>query len=661
MLANRILCWLTRTLFLLAAAAVHDASVSIAGAADPRFAISATSVDGAEVVVTEQQAARVTVVAFLGIECPLARSYGTRLAQLASEYAARGVRFVGVDSNQQDSVDDIRAYVKEHPTPIPMIRDEGNVIADRYQATRTPEVFVFDHALALKYQGRIDDQYEPGAARAAATRDDLRQAIEDVLADRPVQVPRTTAVGCLIGRLHRPPANPPATEITFSRQVSRVLQRNCVECHRAGEIGPFPLTDYDEVVGWSGAILEAIDAGRMPPWHADPRIGRFANARHISDGDKQILRDWVTSGMPRGDDADLPEPVPTAAGWQLPGDPDVVIPMRNRPFQVPAQGTIEYQYFVVDPHFTEDKWISAAQVVPGSREVVHHAVVFIRPPDGSAFRGVGWLTAYVPGQRLVAMPAGCARRVPAGSKFVFQMHYTANGTPQEDITRLGLTFTDPAEVTHEALTVIGLDQEFEIPPQAANHEVQGEIRWFPQDGTLLAIVPHMHYRGKSFQLVAERQGQSQVLLRVPTYRFDWQHAYELLEPMPLAGIERLRFTAVFDNSAANPLNPDATQWVNWGDQSWEEMAVAFLHVVEPRQTSEPRAKSERVATSSDRDAKIREFIAEFFAKLDTNRDGVVRPAEAPLSVRRVSFRRFDHDDDQRITPDEVRRVAEKIY
>ena len=200
---------------------------------------------------------------------------------------------------------------------------------------------------------------------------------------------------------------------------------------------------------------------------------------------------------------------------------------------------------------------------------------FIRPPDGTPVRGIGWLTAFVPGQRLTGFADGLARRVPAGSKIVFQMHYTPNGKETADTSRLGLVFGSQQDVTHEVITVIGIDQEFEIPPHNESFDVKADVRWFPKHGTLLGFAPHMHYRGKSFRLFAETQQGTQPLLNVPRYDFNWQHSYELAAPISLTDVERLHFTATFDNSDSNPFNPDASQWVTWGDQTWEEMAVIF--------------------------------------------------------------------------------------
>lgn len=607
----------------------------------------------------------VTVVCFLGTECPLVQLYSVRLSKMAEELRDRGVKFVGVNSNFHDEVEDIQKFLERQPLTFPLVRDEGNVVADQFGATRTPEVFVLDHKLNIVYQGRIDDQYEPGVARNSANREDLRIAIQETLGGKIVSIARVDAVGCLIGKVQ--PMKNTAIEatntstVTYSKDISRVMQKHCLECHRNGEIAPFSLEAYDDVVGWADTSMEVIDNGRMPPWHADPKFGHFANARQMPDADKQMLRDWIAAGKPEGDAADLPEPMEYPQGWQFDGEPDLVLNMRNRPFKVAAEGTIEYQYFVVDPKLTEDKWVMTAQIIPGNPAVVHHAIVFIRPPDGSEFRGIGWLTAYVPGQRLVSMPPGHARKIPAGSHLVFQMHYTANGTVQEDTTKIGMVFTQPENVTDQVITLVGIDQEFEIPPHAENYEVSGKVRWLPQGGRVLGVAPHMHVRGKSFELTADHNGQAETLLRVPDYDFNWQHSYVFTDPVRTDTIRNMQFKVTFDNSAANPFNPDPTAWVTWGDQTWEEMAVMFLEVAEPLNpvtSPENSAVTTTAVPPPDRETRVQKFIDDFFAQMDSNEDGVVARKEAPIAFR-SSFSRFDSDGNDRVTVEEVRAVAER--
>lgn len=642
-------------------------------AAEHPLGFSARTVSGEKFqltpAATESVEPQLTVVSFLGTECPMARIYGPRLSQMAEDFRTKSVRFVAIDSNRQDSFGDLQQFVKDFGIGFPVIHDPRSEIANLFEATRTPEVFLLNSKLEVLYHGRIDDQYEPGINRSAPKRQDLRIAIAEALAGKPVTVPQTTALGCFIGKVSKTDATPIVqNNITYTRHVVPVLQKHCVECHREGEIGPFAMDSYGSVAGWAETMLETIDNGRMPPWHADPTHGDFMNARHMPAQDRQVIRDWIAGGLKEGDASDLPEPIQWTNDWQLEREPDQVVVMRDRPFSVPAEGVVEYQYFVADPGFEEDKWIRGAQVVPGNRSVVHHAIVFVRPPDGARMRGVGWLGAYVPGQRLVPLRPGRARRVPAGSKLVFQMHYTPNGRVQEDLTQVGLLFAKEEDVTDEVLTVIGINQEFEIPPGASRHPVHAQVYGLPARGELLAATPHMHYRGKSFQLFASKD-DSQVMLNVPNYDFNWQHTYVLQEPVPLQNLTTLRFEAVFDNSSGNPFNPNPAEWVTWGDQTWEEMAVAFFEVSEPRDqrslTNPPKKTELAEAAAAHQQAqaqKIDAYVQRALAALDTDQDGIITEDETAIIVRRFgNFDRFDKNGDGIISELELRKSAEEIY
>ncbi len=628
---------------------------------EAELSIQAVDVQGKPVIVSKDNTAAMTVVCFLGTECPLVKLYAERLSAMAVEYRGRDVQFIGINSNRQDSLDDIQRFLSDHKLSFPLVQDSGNRIADLFGAVRTPEVFVLDRGLSVVYSGRIDDQFSPGIQRTAIGRADLKEAIEELLQGKQVTVPKTQAEGCLIGKVRKRISTPdPAKAITYSSHVAGVLERHCVECHRTGEIGPFSLESWDDVEGWAAMMVEVVDHGRMPPWHADDSHTKLANSRVMPESDKEILRQWLAAGSPRGDESFKPVIPELTSGWQLDREPDMVVAMRDKPWEVPAEGTVEYQYFVTDPGFTTDQWVTAAQIIPGNRSVVHHAIAFIRPPDGSEFRGVGWLTAYVPGQRLIPLPAGHARKVPAGSKIVFQMHYTTNGSPQEDLTKIGLLFGKPEDVTDEVITLIGIDQDFEVPPHAARHEVSGKVRWKPKQGKLLSFAPHMHVRGKSFQLDVERNGELSTILNVPNYDFNWQHSYVLGQPQELAHIDEIHFKATFDNSAENPSNPDPTQWVNLGDQTWEEMAVVFLEVSEPLQRQSIPSEQQIEASTAEIDRKIADYVNQFFEQLDTNGDQVLLRAEAPIAVR-TQFWRYDHNGDGHADRAEITTIAERRF
>jgi peroxiredoxin len=555
---------------------------------------------GQEQALSRLAGRRLTVVAFLGVECPLAKLYAPRLASLAREYRPRGVAFVAIDSNRQDLPSEMAHYARQHGLPFAFLKDPGNQIADRFGAARTPEVFVLDDQSRVRYQGRVDDQYQPGIQAARVRRHDLKQALEELLAGKAVSQPRTPAAGCLIGRMPRTPERPDGEPITWCNQISRIFQKHCQECHRPGEIGPMPFLSYADVQGWEAMIGEVVAQGRMPPWHANPQYGQFVNDIRLSDEEKALVAAWVAAGAPEGDRRDLPEPVNYPEGWHIP-PPDQVVYMSDKPFTVPAEGTVEYQYFVVDPGFRRDRWIKGLQCRPGNRAVVHHINVFVLLPEiGDHFERDQLtnhlLWAYSPGFRGVTFPPGTARHVPAGSKLVFQMHYSPNGTPQEDRSFLGINFTDESSVTESLEIGLAVNNAFTIPPYAPRGRV---VSWyeFKQTGWLVALHPHMHLRGRDFRFEAiYPDGRMETLLDVPRFDFNWQYDYRLAQPLKMPLGTKICCTAHYDNSPDNPTNPDPAAIVRWGDQTWQEMMIGYLHIARPYPPSEVAATAESAST-----------------------------------------------------------------
>jgi peroxiredoxin len=518
------------------------------------------------------------VVAFLGADCPLSKLYAVRLDELAQEFGPRGVSFVGVNPNAQDSLADVAAFARRQHLSFPIFKDIDGSAAGRMGAVRTPEVFLLDAGRVVRYWGRIDDQYGVGVRRPAPTRRDLADALNELLDGRPVSRPAVRPVGCRIGRA---PARPGAAgDVTYANQISRLLQRRCVECHRPGEPGPFPLTDYRDVADWSAMIREVVDDGRMPPWFADPRFGHFRNDARLADDEKALLFSWIDDGCPEGDPANLPPPAIAQSfpdGWRIPR-PDQVVCMAEAPFDVPAEGDLSYRYYLVDPGFTEDRYIRAAEVRPGDASVVHHALVMIVPPgEGAAAPdSAGALLDYAPGMAPTVLPDGAALRVRAGSKFLFQMHYTPNGTPRRDRTRLGLVFADPRTVRRPVEGGAVFNAAIALPAGARDYALTAEFV-VPRDALLLNLSPHLHLRGKSFRFeAAYPDGRREVLLDVPRYDFNWQLRYELAEPKRLPRGTRLICTAHWDNSADNPANPDPMRDVGWGDRTDDEMLIGFF-------------------------------------------------------------------------------------
>lgn len=534
---------------------------------------------------------QIVVVAFLGVECPLAKLYGPRLAELSRAYAPRGVALIAVDANAGDAATAIARFIQDFGLPFPVLKDATGEIADRFRAHRTPEVFVLDRSRRLRYRGRIDGQYEPGVQRPTNPRADLVLALDDLLADRNVAVPVTEANGCVIARPGQPAVS---GAITYARDVAPILNRRCVSCHRPGEVGPFALTTYKNAAGWAETIREVVADGRMPPWHANPQHGRFANDPRLSDAEKRTLGDWADAGCPEGDPADVP-PLPTFPdGWAI--EPDAVYEL-PKAIELPATGVIEYQYVVVDPGFTHDVWVRAAEVRPGNRAVVHHVNVFLQAPwvaggdsGKPAWASGGWayLSVYTPGTPPLQLPPGSAMRVPAGWKLLFSLHYAATGKPETDRTRLGLTFADPATVRQEVMTQAVEATDFAIPPHAADFRLERSNR-LPCDATLLALLPHMHLRGKSYRFEAIYPcGSREILLDVPRYHVAWQHRYVLAEPKRLPAGTELRASATYDNSAANPINPDPSVTVRFGEQTTDEMFLGYYEIALDATQPRPR-------------------------------------------------------------------------
>ena len=395
-----------------------------------------------------------------------------------------------------------------------------------------------------------------------------------------------------------------STPVTFYKDVLPILQNNCQSCHRTGEVAPMALLTYEQTRPWAAAIKVSVLTKKMPPWFADPRYGHFSNERKLTPEQIKTLISWVDNGAPEGNAKDAPAPVEFIEGWNI-GKPDKVFEMPNE-FHVPAQGVIDYQYDVIPGNFKEDTWVTAAEIRPGNRAIVHHVIAYVRPPgspwlkdaqpgvpfappkNGEGGRGsilgAEHLIGFAPGMQSMILDDS-AKLVRAGSDIVLQLHYTTNGTPGTDKTRVGLVFakTPPK---YRNVTLLAPNRNFAIPPNDDNYEVTSQVE-LQDNVTLVDLVPHMHFRGKDFMYrVTYPTGETQTLLSVPKYDFNWQLGYLLAKPLVLPKGTRILCTAHFDNSVNNPFNPDPTKEVKWGDQTWEEMMIGWFQV-----TVDPKVKT----------------------------------------------------------------------
>jgi thiol-disulfide isomerase/thioredoxin len=566
---------------------------------------------------------KVLVVAFLGSECPISNLYLPELIALEKKYRGKGVTFLGVYPNEADDLSQIAGHAYDRNTPFLVLKDIKQKLADALGVTRVPTVVVLDERHVLRYRGRVDDRYGAGSRRPKAMRDDLAQAIEEVLAGKKVSVPETEADGCLIDREQKRSL---PTGITYNKQIAPILQARCQVCHRPGQSAPFSLLTYDDAAKHGRMIKEVTQQRRMPPWHADPRFGHFAGDRHLTSTEIDALAAWVDGGMPKGDDKDLPKPREWVQGWTH-GKPDLILEMPEA-FDVPATGVVDYQNWIIDPKFTEDKWVQMAECRPGAMPVVHHVVVYLmkegqRGPvaaDGSFSILVGW----APGDLGLLLPPGTALRVPKGTRFRLEMHYTPNGTAMKDRTQVGITFAK-APPKYELFQSEFANTSIAVAANDPHYKAEATFR-IPADARLISLAPHMHYRGKHYLYEAiYPDGRRETLLSVPRWDFNWQNVYRFQEPVKLPKGTRLHSVAHWDNSTNNLLNPAPNQTVPFGLQSWQEMMVGFVSYVWER----PETAAE-LAKNPPRQVDL------IFDRLDLNGDDVITADELPAKWKTLA-------------------------
>ncbi len=614
-------CVLCGVLLLLTSAAAAEAKPLAVGDKAPDVA-SLRDVRGNRRLLHGFKDNKALVLVFLGTECPVSNLYLPGLLALEKTYRARGVQFLAVYPNEPEDLDRVAAHAFDRDVPFPALKDVGQKLADALGVTRVPTVAVLDGGFVLRYRGRVDDRYGVSFRRPKATRDDLKEALDEVLAGKKVGVAEAPADGCLI---ERPAKRPARTDVTFNKQVARILQKRCQSCHREEQAAPFTLLTYEDAVRHARMIREVTTQRRMPPWHADPRYGKFANERRMTDEEVELLAAWVDGGTPRGDAKDAPEPVRWTKGWGL-GQPDLVLKMPQE-YEVPADGSLPYKYFMADTDFKEDMWVRLAEARPGAPGVVHHVVVYIQAPgrerpfgnDGGMNILVGW----APGDLGLVCPPDTGLRIPKGSKLRFELHYTPNGKAARDRSSVGITFCKKPP-KYELLMNAFANESIRVPPREPHYRAEAAFR-FRADARVLAFVPHMHWRGQDYwyELILP-DGKRQTLLSVPRWDFNWQSVYQFAEPIKVPKGARLHSVAHWDNSRNNPLNPDPSKEVKFGLQTWDEMMVGWVAYVWERPGTAAELAREKVDPADL-----------MFDRFDRNADGFVTPDEIPEQMRLI--------------------------
>ncbi len=547
---------------------------------------------------------KAVVVVFLSFDCPVSTSYAPLLAEMAKTYGAKGVTFLAVNSSDEGDAAQIAKQAGEFKLPFPVLKDKGRAAADAFKAVTVPEVFVLDHNSVLRYRGRIDDGFTKRLIRAATvTHHDLKDALDDLLADKDVRTPVTPAVGCPIPTQRETVAS---GKVTYHRDVLPILQNRCQECHRPGEVGPFSLMNYKQAASWASDIKEYTASRQMPPWKPVEGVA-FHNDRRMTDQEIATLAAWVDAGTPEGDVKDAPKPRVFPDGWHL-GKPDLILTVPEEMVIGPS-GRDLFRVYVLPTNLDEDKIVTAVEVRPGNNRVVHHSLNFWdttgmarakekeekerKKADGEQDHGPGYsssmgvgirpmpgkfggLGGWAPGNLPRHLPEGAGWTLPKGADVVVQVHYHRNGRVERDKTTVGLHFAKkPSAAKWKDMVIPG--RFILIPANDEKFAVHGAIEVL-QDCTLHSVMPHMHMLGKEIKVtVTPPEGKPFTLVAIKDWNYNWQETYTLKEALPIKAGTKFTVEAAFDNSAKNPNNPfNPPRLVLFGEQTDNEMCFVFL-------------------------------------------------------------------------------------
>ena len=501
-----------------------------------------------------------------GPEC---QARNLSFTDISREFGSEGVEFFMLAG----ASDALRRSDAAGPGEVPILIDEAGIIGTSLSAETPGEVLVIDpKSWRIAYRGAVAE-----ADAVASDEEDLLQgALSSLINGAPVPSENTEVRACGTAS-----ANTVASEdhpdISYVDDVAPILLDKCVSCHREGGIGSWAMTDYNMVLGFSLMIREVIRTQRMPPWHADPAVGHWSNDRSLTTEEVQTLVHWIEAGSPHDGSSDpLAEAdlhYPTWEVAEILGEPDYVIELPAT--EIPATGVLDYMDVYVDSPIDRDVWVQAAEILPGDRTVLHHTITtygertwFDKLIGDISKKGA--LRHYAPGISNRPFPDDTGIFLAKGSTFEFQMHYTTTGKATVDQTRMGIWVYDEPPA-HSMQAFFLQNDDIHIPAHASNHREE-KSAVIPKDALLYSLLPHAHYRGKAAEFRAVYpDGTEEVLLSVPNYDFNWQTAYEFSEPKFVPAGTRLIQANWWDNSARNLANPDPSEDVEWGDQSWEEM------------------------------------------------------------------------------------------
>lgn len=563
------------------------------------------------------------VIMIQGNGCPIVRNALTDYKALRDTYADQGAHFFMLNANLQDLRSAILAEAEKFAIDMPILHDETQLIGESLNLIRTAEVLVINPKnWEIVYRGPINDRQVYERQKAEASNHYAADAIANVLRGEQIDVARRDTLGCLINFAQR---NDDHEQISYTDTISPILQEKCVVCHTEGGLGPWAMSSYEMVRGFAPMIREVVRTKRMPPWHADPHIGAWRNDKSLSIEQAQTLVHWIEAGAPRGDGEDPLKDLSIAqVEWPL-GEPDLILEIPE--YTVPASGVVNYKFPRIANPLDQGVWVRAATVIPGNREVVHHILAGSTDAGTTqAKRDSGvfdnYLIGYAPGSESNLFPKDTGVYIAPGGEFTFQLHYTPIGREIVDRSRIGLYFHDQQPGNFYRQTVV-IDPTIKIPPNTAKHS---EVAYyaFNKPALLHDLLPHSHYRGvaSKFELITP-DGSRETILSVPNYDFNWQRSYTFLEPKRIAAGSKLVHTTWYDNSAANPGNPDPNRTVPWGLQSWDEMLYGAFSYTLVDETSEAPILDKELADTT-----------QMMGFMDENMDGKLSWRELPRFLKK---------------------------
>ena len=576
-------------------------------------------IDGRRIELTAPPHGAMAII-FYSTECPISNSYSPTLANLAETLQGKPVNWLGVCVDPDLSDSEVATHARDFSLKFPVVRDRHGSLARKLGAKVTPEAFVIDAENKIRYHGRIDDQFVARRKRNAnPSGSELKDAIVAVLSGKAVTTEYVEAIGCPLPEVPAATASP-----TYCKDVASILQKNCQECHRPGQVGPFALETYDQARKRASDIVAVVENRSMPPWKAAPHVGlKFKDARSLNESEIATLVAWSKADAPEGNPADLPSPPKFLDDWQL-GTPDMVIDI-GADFDVPASGDDIYRCFVVPTHLDKDQYVAAVEYRPGNRSVVHHMLGYVdvsgkarerdqaEPGPGyTCFGGPGdpihgGLGGWAPGNLPFFLPDGIGRSLPKQSDVIVQVHYHPRGKPETDRSKIGLYFSKKPvkQVMHWGVVI---NPGLELPPGQSNIEVKAAWE-VPVDVTAHAVTPHMHLLGRDMLMsVKFPDGRVQDLINVPEWDFNWQYTYQFEKPLDIPKGSVVSLVSHYDNSDSNPRNPHKPPvLVKWGEATTDEMCIGFLALTKKGQDlTKPGEKDDFVDILRKQQQELRE-------------------------------------------------------